>query len=93
MYQKLLGNKCNSKFSINNPVILVINTILFGCHDIIVCQFMFTAKQCIHYKRRQTEAPPEVKPWWAYQAKIEATKLGVVRKNNTVDHWKEKWKP
>ena len=57
-----------------------------------LCQFMFTAKQYIYYRRRQAEAP-ETNSWWAYLAQVKAVELAVAKKNNMVDDWKEKWEP
>ena len=82
----------NSKFSCNNPVTLGLTTIFFGCEDMTLCQFIFTAKQYIYYRRRQAEAP-EMNSWWAYLAQVKAVELAVAKKNNTVDDWKEKWEP
>ena len=47
----------NSKFSRNNPVTPGLITIFFGCADMTLCQFIFTAKQYIYYRQRQAEAP------------------------------------
>ena len=82
----------NSKFSCNNPVTLGLTTIFFGCQDMTLCQFIFTAKEYIYYRRRQAEAP-EMNSWWAYLAQVKAVELAVAKKNNTVDDWKEKWEP
>ena len=82
----------NSKFSCNKPVTLGLTTIFFGCEDMTLCQFIFTAKQYIYYRRRQAEAP-EMNSWWAYLAQVKAVELAVAKKSNTVDDWKEKWEP
>ena len=82
----------NSKYSKNDPVTLDVKTIFFGSNNVILCEFLFLAKQYIHYKRRQAE-PPEMNSWLLYISKVKAIELAMAKNNNTVEYWIEKWEP
>ena len=82
----------NHKYNANNIVTLDVKDIFFGTKDNILCEFIFMTKQYIYYKRVQSE-PPDINTWLLYMSKVKAIELAMAKKNNTVEHWIEKWEP